>query len=267
MENVHLSSPPLSLSLSLAFSRSLFPQTLYRAYTTRFLYISLIPVMCSCTKRTIQNISLLEITTNRIIRLGIANFDTFKLPAELLDHLLTATNTSSCAKRKIENTKFTLFSDNAMNRFHRLPPFSTNHDSTHQFEELNSQTTAISCIESLCSIRDYGIGNNVAALIIFRLVAGFAENPDWRDRESLIRLTGALAIGAPVYAAHHIEDLNTILAHTVKALDDPVVHTLRHNTYFTRTLTLGSGCFEGNCNFGYWPLVYENRWEGRRKLL
>jgi len=96
-------------------------------------------------------------------------------------------------------------------------------------EELTPRALSAACVDILCSVENPDLACRAAALVIPRLTSGFSENPDWRQREALILLTGAIAPGLSAYSQFHIEAVNSLLPHIIKGLEDPVVLTPLHS--------------------------------------
>jgi len=59
--------------------------------------------------------------------------------------------------------------------------------------------------------------------VLEMLLVGFAENPDWRKRESLVMLAGTIADELLFCFGQDFSALNPLLIHVFNALQDPVV--------------------------------------------
>jgi len=74
-------------------------------------------------------------------------------------------------------------------------------------------------IQMMCSTRT-GVPRSAIGIFLEMLLAGFDGNPDWRKRESLVMLAGAITNELSSFAQDHAEVLNSLLIHICKALGD-----------------------------------------------
>jgi len=132
------------------------------------------------------------------------------------------------------------FQETVLRRRRQVKANLSDHPMVDEDEDESRTTGSLATIQAMTSLASKKCKENAAA-IIPRIISGFAANPDWRQREALIRIAQSISVGFEVFAKGHVASLNSILANVFKALDDPVVfpsqpHT-RAFTLYSRGLT------------------------------
>jgi len=148
----------------------------------------------------------LVITTKQVIRLGITNFDTSTLPAELLDRVLSSINAGAfLLNREKRQALIWIFQETAWQSLRRTQA-DPGMESSEDLENVTPRALSAECFDILFATETDGLGRRTADQIIPFLVAGSEENPDWRTRrEILIMLVGAMAGAARSCIPFHLE--------------------------------------------------------------